>query len=359
MQHGSPSRLTAELLPQDDVTRAEWSRLAELAGNVFATPEWVDVWCEYAAPEARPLLVGCRDADGVLRALLPLHAQRFGPLRVLRFLGHGASDELGPVCEPADRDAAATALRDAMDARVVPGAVLLAERMPFPTPWASLLGGHVIASEPSPVLPVEGRTFEEFLMSRSRGFRNQVRRIERRLAEQHEVEVHLVDQPDELSAAMDVLYELHAGRWGDESDAFAGAADALHRAFAAVALERGWLRLWTLRLDGQPAASWYGFRFGRADSFYQSGRDRDRDDLMVGAILLARTVRATFDDGLEEYRFLRGNESYKRRWTSEDRPVVSVLAHGRAGTRPIVAGAAALAGSPRVRTAARRLLDRG
>ena len=52
-----------------------------------------------------------RDADGATAVVLPLYVNRTRPLRVLRFVGHGAADQLGPVCAPADRERVAAALR--------------------------------------------------------------------------------------------------------------------------------------------------------------------------------------------------------------------------------------------------------
>ena len=70
---------------------------------------------------------------------------------------------------------------------------------------------------------------------------------------------------------LDVLFALHQARWPG-SPWFAD-AEAFHRDFAALALERGWLRLWILELDGFPAGAWLGYRFAGVESYYQAGRD--------------------------------------------------------------------------------------
>ena len=80
------------------------------------------------------------------------------------------------------------------------------------------------------------------------------------------------------------------------------AAEAFHRDFAAVALERGWLRLWVIELDGRPAAAWYGFRFEGIDSYYQGGRDPALTRERLGLVLTIHTVREAIADGIEEYR---------------------------------------------------------
>ena len=51
---------------------------------------------------------------------------------------------------------------------------------------------------------------------------------------------------------MGTLLRLHAARWEDASAAFEPELEAFHREFAAVALERGWLRLWICRGGREP-----------------------------------------------------------------------------------------------------------
>jgi CelD/BcsL family acetyltransferase involved in cellulose biosynthesis len=116
---------------------------------------------------------------------------------------------------------------------------------------------------------------------------------------------------------MDLLARLHAARWQRRgSGALSGARLAFHKEFAAVALRRGWLRLWFLEVDNDPVAAWYGFRFGGDEWYYQSGRDLAWDAYSVGFVLLCHTLRETFTDGCGAYRFLRGDEEYKDRFAT-------------------------------------------
>src|SRR5439155_17070455 len=119
--------------------------------------------------------------------------------------------------------------------------------------------------------------------------------------------------------------------------------ESFHREFAQVALDRGWLRLWILELDGRPAAAWYGFRFGGVETYYQSGRDPAADRLAVGFVLLVQTIRAALKDGIREYRFGRGAESYKYRFASEDPGLETVAV----ATRPLGRAAIRAAGAAR------------
>lgn len=334
--------------------REEWRELADRSGDIFATWEWASAWWRHFGAELEPLLLRCGPPREPL-AILPLCRTRRGPLRILRFLGYGPGDALGPVCAPADRAAAAAALREALAA----GAgdewnVLLAERLPVGD-LGEALGGAVLQREASPELAVGGRSWEEYLASCSRNMREKLRRNTRKLEKQHRLEFRLCEDPDRLGDDLDTLIRLHRARWGAGEGAFQrDAVVAFHHDFAAAALERGWLRLWTMEIDGEPAAAWYGFRFGGAECFYQSGRDPRFDRFSIGFLMLMRTVQAAFEDGLERYAFLRGDEPYKDRLAEAD-PGLETRALGRGplGRAAVGIGARAL----RSQAVRRRVVD--
>ena len=335
----------AEIEWVDDLAEVpgDWGSLAEAAGNVFGTPEWLTLWWRHFG-DGRPLRVYVVRERGRVAALLPLYLWRPRAPRTLRFLGHGPSDVMGPICAPSDRAHAAAGLE-----RVLGEGrwhVLLAERLASTEVLPDDLRAHELRREPSPVLPFEGMSWDDFLASKSSNFRQQARRRERKLAEEHELRFRLSDDPERLDADIEVLFRLHAERWGEGSDALRERRAAFHREFARLALERGWLRLWVLELDGRPAAAWYGLRFAGRELYYQAGRDPAFERQAVGFVLLVHTVREAMNDGMREYDFLRGGEGYKDRFT-DDETVVRTFAAGRG-----LAGRAAVAIAPR----AQRLL---
>jgi peptidoglycan/xylan/chitin deacetylase (PgdA/CDA1 family)/CelD/BcsL family acetyltransferase involved in cellulose biosynthesis len=308
----APVRLEAAGL---ESLEQEWKQLAKRTGNVFASWEWASLWWRHFGSGRRPLVVACRSADDRLVGILPLYLWVSRPLRILRFIGHGAGDQLGPVHAPGDREVVADALREAL-ARIRWG-IFVGEQLPADEGWSDRLRGRALVREGSPVLRAPAGGWDGFLAGRSANFRQQLGRRERNLARRHRVRFHLVQDGNELPAAMDKLFALHGLRWQQGSSAFQPRAD-FHREFAAVALERGWLRLWLLQLDEHTVAAWYGFRFGQVESYYQAGRDPAWDHLSVGFVLLAHSIREAFRDGAVEYRFGRGHEPYKYRFADWD-----------------------------------------
>ena len=292
----------------DDV-RDHLNRLAEESGNVFGTWEFLSTWWRHFGG-GRPLWT-----FAVREAIVPLYLWRSRPLRVLRFVGHGAGDELGPISAPANRGAAGEALLRALAERRG-WDVLVGEQLPGADGWPERSGARILAREGSPMLRLDSvESWDGLMASWSPKLRRDLRSDERRLEREHGLVFRLADDRERLDRDLDVLFRLHEARWPDSEFA---RRQAFHREFARAAHERGWLRLWFLDLEGAPAAVWYGFRFGAVDSHFQVGRDLGWRKFGTGTLLTGHTIRSALADGQREYRFLRGGEDYKYRFASED-----------------------------------------
>ena len=308
---------------------------------MFATWEWAALWWRHFG-DGRAAVIPAHDEDGRLAALIPLYLSR-GPLRIARFIGHGPGDQLGPVCGPADSACA----------ELLPGTskelgwhVLLAERLPAETGWGRSLGGRVLRREGNPVIDLEGVDWDGYLAERSRNFRSQLRRRERALLREG-MTYRLSDEPERVEEDLESLFDLHRARWGRAaSEALSGPRAAFHREFAELALERAWLRLWLAEVDGRPIAAWYGFRYGDVEWYYQLGRSPDWDRFSVGLVLLAHTIRSAIEEGVHEYRLLRGAESYKSRFATRDDGLDTLAFPGRAPGRLAVSAAALVLALP-------------
>lgn len=291
---------------------AEWDDLAERSGSIFSTALWSRVWWEHFGEGRELLLHVARRPDGALATVIPIYAWRRRFPRVLRFLGHGPGDELGPVYARGEHPAAARALRAVLD--MLAWDVFLGEQLPGDEGWRVLLDGRELRREASPSLNLPA-DWDEYLAGRSSNFREQLRRREAVLARQGRVTTRLADEAT-LDADLDALFGLHRARWGSTPTDFDDTP--FHRALAREALDRGWLRLRLLELEGRPVAAWHGFHVGSVTSYYQAGRDPAVERLSVGFVLMAHTVRAAIAEGATQYRFGRGDEAFKFRFTDED-----------------------------------------
>ncbi len=324
-----------------DALRPGWPELAERTGNVFATWEWLSTWWRHFGRNGQ-LIAGRVEADdGGPAVILPVYRSRLGALTVLRFLGHGPSDRLGPIYAPGARATAAVALRRLLaDSK---WQLFVGDQLPADEHWERQVDGRVLETAGNPLLRLDGLTWPDFLASVSKNLRDQIGRFERRLARDHELTYRLTEDPVRLQDDLDLLFALHGRRWSGERSSFGGPNEAFHRDFAVLALERGWLRLWFLELDGRPVAAWYGLRYAGTDSYYQAGRDPEFDRQSVGFVLLMHSLREAMADGMSEYRFLRGGEPFKYRFATDDAGLATI-AVGRGAV-----GAAALAVAQRLR----------
>ncbi len=281
-------------------------------------------------------------AEGDRRLLLPMAVGRERGLRILRLIGHGPADQLGPI---GDLDLVPDALRalqtvpdwDVARFDLVPG------RIPLPTGAVAL-----VEEEASPVLEMDGTTWEEYLDSRGGHFRSRLRYRERRLARRGVLEFRLTRDPAQLDADLDILFALHRARW-PRSDF--GQRESFHREFAGIAHARGWLRLWICLVDGTPIAATYGFRYAGSEGGYQAGRDPAWDRDGVGSLIILHSIREAWADEVRAFRFLRGGEDFKWRLATGDEGLRTVAiprsALGRAAVAGWVAGARIRRASPR------------
>lgn len=328
LRSGRPvSLVPVELAAADE----GWDDLAAAAGNPFATAEWVRAWWRHYGSGRTLTIWRVLDDDGRLVALLPLVRLERGPLALVRFAGHGAADQLGPVCAPGDATLAAAGLRE-IAGRLRGAGLLLADRVPVEDGYAASLGGSVLRHHASPVLEIAS-DWDGWLAEKSSNFRAQVRRLERRLARDHRLRFRLADDPERLDEDLELLFALHEARWHDGgSTAFSPTRRAFHRDFARAAQARGWLRLWFAEVDGRPAAAWYGIRHAGRDWYYQMGRDPAFDKLKVGWVLLTHTIRDAFESGARAYHFGLGPEPYKDRFATKDPGVETIVLGSRAAT---------------------------
>jgi CelD/BcsL family acetyltransferase involved in cellulose biosynthesis len=303
-----------------DALQDDWVRLAAAGGNVFGTWEWNELWWRRYGGR-RPLRAAVVRGDGdEVDAIVPLFLWLRRPLRILRLIGHGHGDRLGPICR---REDAGRALQLALDA--VGHDVFVGDWVDGDRHWTRALGGRVVRETGYPILRFADGSWDTFLAGQSARFRKSARNHRNRLEREYEARYRLT-AAETLERDLDAAFRLHRARFGEHPGCLiCGDHEPFHREFATVALERGWLRLLMLELDGEPAAFEYGFLFAGAYFAYQGGRDPAWDRESVGFMLELESIRRTLEDGAAEYRFLGGEEDYKYRYPTEDPRLETVV----------------------------------
>lgn len=316
--------------------REEWTALlaASAADCLFLTWEWLFTWWKHLAAGRRPSILTVR-AGGELVAIAPLILGARGwrslwCVRSVEFLGTGSvgSDYLDVIARKGREETAAEALaghlsragrtlqlRQARTDACVTTA--LAPRLRR-RGWTA----ELTTSDVCPFIGLAARTWPSYLAALDPGHRRDVQYALRRLGREFDVRLEQARSERERRESLSLLVALHQQRWGGRGGSTAFHTPALlafHDEVSRHALERGWLRLFLLRLDGRPAAALYCFRYGRTFAFYQGGFDPAYARYSVGAAMVALSIKQAIEEGAEEYDLLHGSEPYKFRWARETR----------------------------------------
>jgi len=317
--------------------REEWTALLSLSPSdcLFLSWEWLFTWWKHLAGDRRLRLLVVR-SGGELIAIAPLacRPRQLGHLlsvRVLEFLGTGSvgSDYLDLIVRRGRAADAARALAAGLDGGAAILALAQAARNP---PGAGSLadelgrrGWSLLSARTSvcPFVDLAGLpSWDAYLKTLGAAHRYNFRRRLRQLSRLGEVRLTRVEHEAHRPDALRDLVTLHQLRWhgrGGSSGLHTPLLVAFHEEFSRLALARGWLRLYTLRLDGKPIASIYGFRYADTFYFYQSGFDPRYARLSVGMVALGLTIKAALEEGMREFDLLHGDEEYKSHWARQTR----------------------------------------
>ena len=316
--------------------RSEWDELlaASEADCPFLTWEWLYTWWRHLSGSRRLHLVTVR-RGGRLLAIAPLAIRRGEPLRllpfpVLEFLGSGVvgSDYLDLIIRRGEEEACLSALASHLSGSgfTLELSQLRAGSMRVPGLARRLEGmGWRPVEEAVGVCPyveLTGHGWDSYLATLSPAHRYNFRRRLRNIHKRFEVRFEQAGDETQRRALLPQLMALHRERWNrvDVSGAFnTSALVAFHDEWSQLALQRGWLGLFLLSLDGQPAAALYGFRYQGVFYFYQSGFDPAFNRFSVGMLVLGLAIRNAIEAGMRECDLLHGDEEYKFKWSSGQR----------------------------------------
>jgi CelD/BcsL family acetyltransferase involved in cellulose biosynthesis len=219
--------------------------------------------------------------------------------------------------------------------------ILLADWSPAGDTWSDALPARELHDASSPAIEFPDGSWDGYLATLTRKLRRQIRQDERRLGREHNVTFRMSTDPTHLDADLDTFFDLHRRRFPHGSSLLE--RERFYRAFAPLALARGWLRLSFLELDDRPAAARFDLCFGGVQFAYNAGRDPRLGRESVGLVLRAWTMREALAGGVREYRFLRGGEAYKHRFGTVDRRIRTLAVPGSVRGQAATALAASLA----------------
>src|SRR5579883_1954799 len=158
---------------------------------------------------------------------------------------------------------------------------------------------------------------------------------ERLLTRTYQLDISLAGSEEAVDEGLSALFDLHQRRWNERwlPGVFAGRrVQAFHLAVAREFLKNDWLRLHTLKLDGDIEAVLYCFALRDRTYYYQAGFEPSLAKLSLGTVLTAHAIHGSIDEGREQFDFLRGDEPNKARWTGGQSRLNNRRLMGRRGS---------------------------
>jgi len=176
-----------------------------------------------------------------------------------------------------------------------------------------------------PYIPLVGHTWDSYLATLGASHRANVRRRLRALEQKFDVQFERVTGERDRRDALERLTHYHESRFDSGGTAFRTAAlCAFHEEATRRFLDRGWLRMFVLRVNGATAAVMYGFLYNGTFYFYQHGFDDSYQQYSIGLVLMALSIRAALEEGAAEFDLLWGTEPYKFLWARHTRELHNV-----------------------------------
>jgi CelD/BcsL family acetyltransferase involved in cellulose biosynthesis len=314
--------------------RSTWDSLVQSsnAASPFLTWEWLHPWWTHLHGASR-LRMLTAETDGRLIAAAPFRLTAgLAPLRCLDLLGTGeaGSDYLDVITRNGFEHEGLDAVERFVVAQNTPlrlthlsssaAAIRLTDRLAR-RGWSQVTtpGGTC------PYIPLAGHTWDSYLATLGASHRANVRRRLRALEQKFELRFEPVRGDDDRGEALERLAHYHERRFGTRGSAFRTASlRAFHDEVTRRFLDRGWLRMFVMRVNDAPAAVMYSFLFNGTFYFYQHGFDDSYRQHSTGLVLMARSIRAAIEEGAAEFDMLWGTEPYKFLWARHVRELRNI-----------------------------------
>lgn len=318
--------------------RDEWNDLviasasrgdAQAVPSIFQTFDWNQAWWQTFGESNELLLLGAFDGPKLAgAAALMIERKKFPmPSKVLRFIGSSnfASDYCGFASAAGRADVAHALigwlesnprLWDELEFTNMPensaDLALLRKRLSKP-PFKSEL--EYFCDAPTRILG--NADSDQDLVNRK-----SLKRHFNWFKNQGELTFGHRESSDEISMSLDGFFEQHIGRrsiTATESQFKDARQKEFYRELVKRFAPRGWLKFFSVELDGKPIAYHFGFEFGKKLYWYKPSFAIEYIKKSPGEVLLKTLFEYAIERQLKEFDFTAGNEAFKYRFANQVR----------------------------------------
>lgn len=307
----------------------EWNEfLAESAHpTIFLTWEWLTSWWANYGDDDELVVLVILGPERRIAGLAPFYLARRRGIRRLRFVGTGEeqADNLTVIAKTGEEEEVSEAVLrwirehadqwDILELATLPSDLfsnvwLTAQLQREPWVTYESRTAHFVAELPE--------TWNAYLAKLSARMKWNLEYQIRRLKKSFNVSCRRCASAATLQADLETLFKLHSKRWRSRGVSVSvERRRPFYQQIAARSLERGWLDLWVLELDGKPSAAHLGFRYGGVHAYLDSGFDPSLSAFSVGNVLRAFVIQELIANRIARFDFLEGDDPYKKRWAAD------------------------------------------
>jgi CelD/BcsL family acetyltransferase involved in cellulose biosynthesis len=296
-----------------DEVAQEWDELvrAMRKPTPFLLHGWVKAWLRHYADDAEPAIHIARRGSRLVAALPFVVRRRWG-LRVASFVG----DEypfVDVLLAPDEKLETARALvnyavtkHDCASLGMVSAESTIVEACGTRLELVPRVG--------APVLDISEGFEHVYFEKYTKKARREHTRRQRKLAELGKVEIDVARTPEEIEAALEDAFRLHALRWQGRFDLSTFGTEQgirFHREALRGLAESGAAHLQMLRLDGRAIAFRCNLAAGQRMFFYRSAFDPVYYGSAPGVITVLEAIKKAASEGFTAIEFLGGTQPYK------------------------------------------------
>jgi CelD/BcsL family acetyltransferase involved in cellulose biosynthesis len=169
--------------------------------------------------------------------------------------------------------------------------------------------------------------WDAYLAQVNKKQRHEIRRKLRRAEGTGETRWYVLDQADQITeAVLDTFIDLHQRSTPDKEAFWDADMEHFFRAVTLKMAEQGWLKLYFVEANDEPAAALLCFDYQDEILVYNSGFEPQKFGyLSPGNIIVSYSIQHAIELGKHRYDFLRGDETYKFRFGAVAEPVNRVM----------------------------------
>jgi CelD/BcsL family acetyltransferase involved in cellulose biosynthesis len=315
----------------------QWNSLADECetDSVFLRHEWFDAAWQWLKRDNKLLILSVvRNDEPIGFWPLVKHRKKFRKttLRTIEFITIPDTQVCDVICSPENKEIVVDALTNYLGANWRTWDLCNLEKLPSNSKTAhylqtskndSKLSFDVEQTGDNPLVTLTG-VWSEYYARRSKRLRKGNNLVANRLKKQfRDVRVcwyRAKDMSQEcMTQTLGTVIDISSRSWKSEigkSLECAGPGAFIKR-LTAHAYKHDWLSIWTLELDGRPAAMEYQLSYAGHVHALRGDFDLELSDQSPGTYLNWKLLEELFGEELLRYHMGPGNNAYKMRWADE------------------------------------------